>query len=74
MTFEEFIDQELYDGIEPSGYFHGDTFDFFNMKAVEFARLKVKEALEAAKKTAMLLAPNFTCDSILNAYPEKLIK
>ena len=32
MTAEEFIDQNEYDGVEPSGYFHGDVWDFSKLR------------------------------------------
>lgn len=90
MTAEEFIDQQEYDGVEPSGYFHGDAWDFFKTQMIKFAKYHVQEALkEACLKSRIIDDPDsylgntgseypadqiIDRESILNSYPLTNIK
>ncbi len=68
MTAQEFIDKELYNGVEPSGYFHGEAWDFFESKMIQFAKLHVEEALKQAEGEAPLIYSH----GILNCYKDKI--
>lgn len=82
ITAEKFINQEEYNGVEPSGYFHGEAWDYFESKMIEFAKLHVEAALKQASEKALLgntengvysvLA--VSKESILNAYSLENIK
>jgi len=69
ITAEEFINQEEYNGVEPSGYFHGEARDYFESKMIEFAKLHTVEILKKLSKTEMEYQRN-----IQHVYPLSNIK
>lgn len=69
---EEFLRSETRSGGDNPFEYMTENDLYFYMR--EFARLHVKAALGAAKSQALKFVQDYTCDSILNSYPETNIK